>query len=216
VVEEKFSSIGPPWWDDRPVAIVGNGPSLKGFDYSRLDGMHVIAVKGAMFNTPRADCGFGLDIPRYLEWQGMFNRVPFLIYWAVPKIKFAGPGPHAGQIRFLRRLDSPALSQDPSSIYSGGSSGFGALNLAHLKRAKRIVLLGLEYNADAAGHADTRAYIMDRTQDAGRWKEWARNFGSLKRPLDLAGVSVINAAPASRITAFEKMDMDSALRCISL
>jgi hypothetical protein len=111
----------------------------------------VVAVKGAMFNVSKADCGFGLDIPRYLEWQGMFNRVPFVIYWATPTIKLLGPGPHANQVRFLRRLDTTALSDDPHTVYSGGSSGFGALNIAWLKRAKRIVLLGFEYNADCAG-----------------------------------------------------------------
>lgn len=211
-----YSSIGVPWWDDKPVAIVGNGPSLKGFDYERLRGMHVLAVKGAIFNIPWADLGFGLDIPRYLEWQGMLNTVRAMpVYWATPKIKFLGPGPHPPCVRFLRRIDLSDLSDDPTAICSGGSSGFGAFNVAWLKRARRIVLLGFEYNADQAGHADTRAYIMGRTQDEDRWKQWAKNFNRIKRRTDQAGVTVINAALSSRISCFPKMDIDSALREIA-
>jgi hypothetical protein len=26
---EEFAPVGPPWWDARPVAIVGNGPPLR-------------------------------------------------------------------------------------------------------------------------------------------------------------------------------------------
>jgi hypothetical protein len=214
---ETYARIGAPWWDDKPVAIIGNGPSLRAFDYERLRGaFHVLAVKGAMFNIPWADAGFGLDIPRYLEWHGMLNAVRTMpVYWATPKIKFLGDGPHAPCVKFLKRLDHSDLSDDPSAVCSGGTSGFGAFNLAYLKRAKRIVLLGFEYNADAGGHADTRAYIMDRSQDGDRWKQWARNFGSIKRRIDLAGIKVINAAPASRIVAFAKMSIDEALREIT-
>lgn len=212
-----YSCIGAPWWDDKPVAIIGNGPSLKDFDYERLRGaFHVLAVKGAMFNVPFADLGFGLDIPRYLEWQGMLNAVRTMpVYWATPKIKYLGAGPHAPCVRFLKRLDHPDMSDDPSAICSGGTSGFGALNVAWLKRAKRIVLLGYEYNADVGGHADTRAYIMSRPQDGDRWNEWAKNFGRIRRRIDLAGIKIINAAPASRIAAFPKMDIAQALREIA-
>jgi hypothetical protein len=193
------------------VAIVGNGPSLRGFDYERLRGMHVLAVKAAMFNIPWADAGFGLDIPRYLEWRDMLNAVRTMpVYWAVPKIKQLGPPPHAPCVRFLRRVDLSDLSDELTVICSGGTSGFGALNLAWLKRAKRIVLLGYDYNGDA-GSADTRAYMNRREQPTDRWVQWAKNFSKVRRRLDLAGVTVINAAPESRITAFPRMQIDAAL-----
>jgi hypothetical protein len=210
-MSDDFSRIGPPWWDGKPVAIVGNGPSLKGFDYERLRGFHVLAVKGQMFNIPWADAGFGLDIPRYIEWCGMLNTVRYPVYWATPKMKLLGPGPHAPCIRFLRRIDLSELSDDPAAICSGGTSGFGALNVAWLKRARRIVLLGFEYNGDC-GHADTRAYINSREQNGPRWHQWANNFGMARRRLEVAGVKIINAAPKSRITAFPRTDIDAALR----
>ena len=33
---EPFGTIGPPWWDDRPLWIVGGGSSLSGYDLSDL------------------------------------------------------------------------------------------------------------------------------------------------------------------------------------
>jgi hypothetical protein len=194
------------------VAIVGNGPSLRGFDYERLrGGFHVLAVKGAIFNVPWADAGFGLDIPRYVGWRGMLGAVTMPVYWATPRMDMLGDGPHAPCVRFLRRIDLTDLSDDPAAVFSGGTSGFGALNLAWLKRAKRIVLLGFEYNGDAERHADTRAYIAPREQKEWQWQLWAANFGKVRRRIEIAGVKVINAAPESRITAFARMSIDEAL-----
>lgn len=217
----EFEKIGWPYWDGaKPTAIVGNGSSLKGFDLARLRSrFHVLAVKGAMFNIPWADAGFGLDLPRYHEWRMMLNTVTYPVYWAVPvdqdkhvnDPRLVGEGPHAPCVKFVRRIDLSDLSDDPMAIMSGGSSGFGALNVAYLKRASRIVLLGFDYDGDVRGFADTRAYIAPRDQDENRWKSWSKNFDKVKRRLETARIRVINASPQSRIPTFEKMDIESAL-----
>jgi len=56
-----------------------------------------------------------------------------------------------------RRIDISNLSDDPGAICSGGSSGFGAVNLAWLKRSRRMILLGFDYDTEK-GHADLRAF----------------------------------------------------------
>jgi hypothetical protein len=40
---------------------------------------------------------------------------------------------------------------------------------------------------------------------------WANNFAMVRRRIDAAGATVINAAPDSRITAFARMSIDEAL-----
>lgn len=208
----EFVKIGWPYWESKPTVIVGNGTSIKGFDLEKLRvKFHVLAVKGAMFNIGFADAGFGLDTPRYLEWRGMFHTVNYPVYWAVPELKFIGDGPHSPCIRFVRRIDLSDISDDPTAIMSGGSSGFGALNLAYLKRASRIVLLGYDYDGDVNGNADNRAYISARPQEESRWRSWSKNFDKVKRRFETAGVRIINASPQSRIPTFEKMDIESAL-----
>jgi hypothetical protein len=211
-MEESFASIGPPWWDDRPVAIVGNGPSLKGFDVERLRPFHVLAVKGAMFNIPFAKAGFGLDIPRYHEWREILGTLSYPVFWATVQVKFLGELPHAKNLQVIRRVDISDLSDDPSAICSGGTSGFGAVNLAWLKRGRRMLLLGFDYNADQGGYTDRRAYVEQRPQDQDRWIAWAKNFNKLKRRTDALGLTIVNASPTSRITAFPRMDIDAALK----
>jgi hypothetical protein len=208
-----FTRVGPPWWDEKPCAIVGNGPSLRGLDLGRLrSDFHVLAVKGAMFNVSWADAGFGLDLPRYREWQGIIGTLTYPVYWATPKLKFLSDCTHPRNVRLIRRVDIPALSDDPTAICSGGSSGFGAVNLAWLKRSRRMLLLGFDYNADAGGHHDLRAYVSLQSQDEMRWRQWAKNFNRLQREIDLnGGAVIINAAPESRITAFPRMDIEAAL-----
>jgi hypothetical protein len=207
-----YARVGPPWWDTKPTAIVGNGPSLRGFDLERLRGdFHVLAVKGAMFNIPWADAGFGLDNPRYVEWANMLHTIRYPIYWATNKLKFLGPGPHAPNTHFLRRIDISNLSDEPNAICSGGSSGFGAMNLAWLKRSRWMLLLGFDYDPEK-GHADERAYLSTRSQCNAAWYTWAKNFSGMKRDIDVqGGATIINASPKSRIAAFPKMDIEAAL-----
>ena len=59
----EFSRVGQPFWDDKPVAIVGTGPSLTGFDFHRiLDcSCHVLAVNNSVFDLLNADAVFSLD-----------------------------------------------------------------------------------------------------------------------------------------------------------
>jgi len=207
-----FSRVGPPYWTDKPVAIVGNGPSLKGFDLERLRGeFYVLAVKGAMFNIPWADAGFGLDNPRYIEWRNMLHTIRYPVYWAANKVVFLGPGPHAPSVRFLRRIDINQISSDPTAVCSGGTSGFGAINLAWLKKARRMILLGFDYNGEVA-HADLRAYLEVRSQDMARWHHWAKNFKTMKRDIDVqGGAFIVNACETSRISVFPRLDIERAL-----
>src|SRR5580765_4838948 len=125
---EVYGKIGKPFWDNKPVAVIGGGPSLKGFDFEALCGCHVLAVKGSMFDIPWADAGFGLDMPRYMEWRERLAALPCRVYWAVPEDQLTKTGPPPSKnITFLKRLDGENISYDPGEIYGGGTSGFGSI-----------------------------------------------------------------------------------------
>src|SRR5262245_47125888 len=74
-------------WSDKPCAIVAGGPSLIGFDFAKLQPFHVLAVKASIFDLKFADAGFGLDMPRYMEWvdNNKFAGTTMPIYWAVER-----------------------------------------------------------------------------------------------------------------------------------
>lgn len=211
-----YGTISKPWWNDRPVAVVGGGPSLTGFDFERLRGAHVLAVKGSIFDIPWADAGFGLDMPRYAEWRDKLARVQSRVYWAVPEdqLERTGPPP-AKNITFLKRLVGQGLSQDPSEIYGGGTSGFGAMQICIHKRAKSIVLFGFDYDgaydASVGFRHNDQHYEKRRAQTAQNWIEWAEHFREYVPYLSEHNIQVVNACPESAIDCFLKVSLEDGV-----
>jgi len=218
-----FEQITAPWWDDKPVAIVGGGHSLVGFDFDSLKEFYVVAVKATMFDLPWATAGIGLDAPRYMEWAARFKTLSFPVYWAAPanggnKTVLMAGTEKADNVRFIQRVAGVnRLSDDPSFVYGGGTSSFAALGLTVLKRAKWIGLFGLDYNAgtDQNFHRNEQHYIKQRIQNGANWKLWASYYDNIKDQLDTLGVKVINGSPNSSITAFPRMNPDVAVACLS-
>ena len=212
-----YGKITKPYWNDKPVAIVAGGPSLVGFDFERLRGATVLAVKGTIFNMPWADAGFGLDMPRYTEWRDRLADVPCRVYWAVPEEQLPRVGPpHSKNITFLRRRDGEKLSEDPSEIYGGGTSGFGALQVAFHKRAKRIILFGFDYDGQYSSgfrHNDEH-YEKRRAQSAENWRAWSNHFDIYIQHLNARGISVLNACPTSAIRCFQKVTLDDGVNLL--
>lgn len=218
-----YSTVGAPYWDDAPVAIIGGGTSLCGFDLNRFRDLkcHVLAVNASMFDIDFADAGFGLDALAFRDWLGAFAKVPYPIYYATEDHR-VGRTPVAdipANVVFIRRRGKVTdLSDDPAFIEAGGSSGFGALGLAYLKRAKFIVLFGFDYGSSATGewHHNEKHY-RPRGRNIANWRAWARNFENARAQLDAAGVTVLNASPDSNIKAFEKVTIEEGLtRIMSL
>jgi hypothetical protein len=220
---EFYGKVSEPFWDDKPVAIVAGGPSLTGFDFERLRGAHVLAVKGSIFDIPWADAGFGLDMPRYMEWRDKLANVQARVYWAVPveQIDKTGPPP-SHNVTFVRRLDGEAISDDPGEIYGGGTSGFGAVQIAFHKRAKDIVLFGFDYDG-AYGHMahnrpfrhNDQHYLRKRAQSAANWLSWAEHFQQFIPHIVENNIRIINACPGSAIQCFQKMSLEDGVAFVN-
>lgn len=216
--------VGEPWWDDKPTAIVGCGPSLKGFDLNRLNiaGVRVIAVNEAIWDLPFAEAVFSLDRP-YINKRGPdFSPLPMQKFFAVePEY-----GPCAvvdGASYFLRsRFDG--YSDDPSIIQSGANSGFGATQLAYLKRGParahwwHWVLFGFDYLDHPDVHYNHARYqAIDKVwaasprHNGNYWRNWGDCFLGCRAQLDLAKIRVINASPITTVRAFDKCSVDEGV-----
>lgn len=196
-----YGRINKPFWDDKPVAVIGGGPSLIDFDFERLRGAHVLAVKSSIFDIPWADAGFGLDYCR-----DKLATVQSRIYWAVREDQLEPPP--SRNITFLKRLPGQNLSDDPSVIYGGGTSGFGALQVCIHKHAKQIVLFGFDYASSAPNGVGQE---KKRAQNAANWSAWAEHFSVYVPYLSQHGISVVNACPSSAIRCFQKVAMQDAI-----
>lgn len=187
---------------------------MAGFDHSALDGLgYVVAVKQAWVDLPFADAVVGVDLP-WMGWAGAeLERLARekSVYLAVPDQRLQhDPIPGA---TYLRRLRSDNhFSDDPHSLECAGNSGFAALNLAWLKRARRIVLFGFDFHGvhHAPGHYAARNRPVNAND---RYlARWAVNFNSIQAQIERAGAMVVNASPNSVITAFPKVSQAEALR----
>ena len=90
-----------------------------------------------------------------------------------------------GAIHCERRI-SGGLSDDPKVLHTTGSSGYAAINLAYLKRAKRIYLLGFNY-------------------DRFPFTKWVNGYETMLPQLEAAGVQVVNCNPDSQLPFFRKV-----------
>lgn len=194
---------------------------MKGFDFERLRGATTLAVKGAIFDIPWADAGFGLDMPRYKEWRDRLADVPSRVYWAVPEDQLAKTGPPPSKnITFLRRLVGEQVSEDPGAIYGGGTSGYGALQVCFHKRARQIILFGFDYDgAYGAYNGDTfrhnpHHYAKRRAQNFENWMAWATHFEAYVPHLNARGVTIFNACPSSAIRCFQKVTLDDGVEWV--
>jgi hypothetical protein len=199
------SNGSAPDWGE--VCLVGGGPSLRGFPFERLKGRTVVAINDAMLYLPWAAAVFSID----LRW--MENRVAELAGFAGEKY-LAIPEGHPGfpvlGATWLRRLPRYGFSDDPEAIVCAGNGGYGALNLAYLKGARTIYLLGYDFC-----HSSVRWHRGYDWQGAGNdrmYDKWAKRFIDALPYLKAKGVCVYNASLGSRITAFPKISLEDLIQ----
>jgi len=90
-------------------------------------------------------------------------------------------------------------------VHVCGTSGYAALNVAFLKRATHIALLGF----DMYGGYWHRAYNhLGGPRISEMSDVWSAAFEPAARQLENAGVIVTNYSPDSRITAFPKATLE--------
>lgn len=182
-------------WDE--VFCVAGGPSLVGWDLSKLEGRTVVAVNDAVRHLPKATAAFSAD----RNWA--MRRLSDLHGFQGQRYLAVGYEHADNWIRNLYRARGDGLSINPDTV-NVCSSGYGALNLAFLKGAKRIFLLGYDYTQGGQHwYPEQGTYALN-----GRFfNQWADKYATMLPQLREAGVQVVNANPASRISCFPKVSL---------
>ena len=209
---EIFGRVGPPFWDDAPVFLVGGGPSLCGFDFHRLFG-YVVGVNVAMFDLPECCAGVSMDYnfvrDNHARLSAFAQRAELFL---VIGDRFHETLPVVERAIYLREMQGPGLSVHPTCVVRGGSSGHTALGIAVLKLARSVVLLGYDYGRAGTGrHHYHDAYPAFHRADEQSWPTWAKHYDGAALSAKNNGIAVINASPQSRIEAFPKMTIEEGL-----
>ena len=186
-----YAIVSPPFWDNEEVWILGGGPSANTFDFQRIRRCHrIVSVNGwkASACGGRLPAIFSLDnhwIRRHRTalWHYRGEK-----YFALPLETW----PECGGIRnavYLQWSHADGLSDQPDTICCGCNSGYGAINLAYLKHAKVIHLVGFDMDPN----------------DKEEFRTWAPLFRNMLPQLNARGTQVLNHNPDSFIDAFQRV-----------
>lgn len=192
---------------DATVFIVGGGSSLRGFDYSRLDGHKVIGINQACVYLPKLTAIYWADE----DWAAR-NYDTLMDHTC--KLRFCGKHhPPDVALHTEQKLFGNATALKITGILGfddninrvrGNNSGSHVINLCVNAGAKRIVLLGFDM-VPKHWHDD---YVLSYTDEV--YEGFMLSINSMAAAL-IGKVDVINCSMNSAITAFPKISIDEIL-----
>lgn len=188
----------PRLWPGETIFLLGGGPSLQGFDATKLAGRRVIALNSSWALMPDADV---LLAPDRRWWR-----------WNKGKIGFRGdhrittqPEAPAG-VHLMEYGGREGLSADPWCL-KGRNAGHQGINLAVHLGAARIVLLGFDQKPAEDGRAHWHEEHRIPSDPADYANTMIPEFETLPAPLATLGVEVLNATPGSALECFPKIKL---------
>lgn len=199
-------------WEGQRCFILGGGPSLAGFDFSRLKDEKVIAVNRAFEFCPSATILFAMDT-RFYRWIQK-NEIPGILekfqsfrghkLW-LDLLNF-NYGP---DIRFVKGLSGDGVSFSfERGIYHSTNSGYGAIQVALVLRASPIYLLGFDCLATTARTHFHSGY--PQKSSAAAIMKFRETFLRLAKKLT-PDRRIVNLNPASGILSFPFSTIDEVL-----
>lgn len=101
------------------------------------------------------------------------------------------------------------LTKEPNVVHLGSSSGYQAINLAHLWGFRKIILLGFDCRETKRKH-----FFGDHPKQLSQlhpYGKWIKNFNLLARDLKSHRAEVINCSEISALTCWPKMKVGDAI-----
>jgi hypothetical protein len=213
--ERKIKTIPLPRdWEGDTVVLIASGPSLtKGqvaeAKFSWIDGdVRVMGCNNAYQIAPWLDALYCCD-PEYWDFhidairkthiddlisQDRLSCEKYGLWWT-PKTKDGN-------------LDR-GFSGDPTKINTGGSSGFQQLNVAALRGAKKIILIG--YDCTDAGRRHWHPDHEGKMDKRASYAEWLAHYRKAAPTIERMGIEVINCSPGSAIDCFRRDTIGNVL-----
>ncbi len=222
------------------IFVVGGGPSLSGFDFSRLYGKPTIAINHSAFDLLDADYFITMDY-LWLKKSGVqagsstnygrkfqFEKIPqkcFVLCFSQPRLERLSEYEYldtdSGKIYNLCMFNFVFIAAEYGGMGTtwndfrcGSDSGYAALQLAIMLGYKKIYLLGLDYvNSGTMTHHRTDCQKVNASWYKGKLNEFLAPYIRAFEDIDLkTDLEVISCSPISRLNTYTKyMDLDSVL-----
>lgn len=181
----------------RVAYVIGGGPSLKGFDFSKLAGYKIGANKSAL--VANCDCLVSMDGQYARECYDELLGYPGEIILGLVRPEYENNKlPNATYVKSIRQR---GLSKDPTVLY-GLNSGYSAVDVAYKKGFTQINLLGFDMKMGETKHFHDGYHWAN---GAGNYSSWVGYFDDIKSVFTKEGITCINyvGPEGSALTQFE-------------
>lgn len=174
---------------------------MNAFDFERVRDLRTIAVKDGYLKAPHADV-LMIGDHRYAR------RNPDLSAYKGPLIlytdqKLLPEELHDDRIRFIPKVAGRGISRNPAELRGTFTTTALAINLAVLRGAKRILLVGVD---GKPGEGKRRWFSRDDTEQwPERYQKQRWGYNRLADDLRRAGVAVLNLNPDSAVDTFPRV-----------
>lgn len=184
------------------VYIIGGGPSLSNFDWKELEDKNTIGCNSA-FRLGSRICNicFFSDYLWFESYYKELSEYKGLVVTHYPQFK----DKTEEWLNWMPRGTKQGLYTD--KICYGGSSGCGAINLALLMGAKRVLLLGFDCKPGSNNEANWHKWQIEEMKP-GVHDKFLTGFKLLSEALPdvFPGCEVINLTEGSKIPWFPFSD----------
>ena len=184
----------------KTVFIIGGGNSLTGFDFNLLKGKNIIAINRAIEFVPFAQILYFSDYRFYYWHKDDIDQFKGAKFTASPKVK-------DNSITVLERTGKTGLDIRIGRIKDGGSSGYGAINLAYHLGATEIILLGYDMVSNNKSNFHSGYKIKNVKEDT--FKKFLEPYTELASILTTLNIKVYNTNLNSGLEVFEKKSINN-------
>lgn len=183
--------------------IVAGGPSLKGFDWTLLDGKFTIAINRSYEVLPNANIIYFTDNDFWkVHEKGLLAHKGKKIKGSLPNRVIKHP-----EVKEYILTGPNGLDLTPGKLQHGHNSSYAAINLATQLGFKKIYLLGVDMKWGKPKDRSTSHWHSGhkRTDPETVYRKMADCYKTIVEPLKKQGVQVINLNPKSGLDVFPKL-----------
>lgn len=218
-----FSVLKGGEWRGQRCFVIGGGPSLRGFDFNRLEGKgRIIACNKAFLDVPFADMMIAMDhdfyrwiftgelakakdkraakkeiIRKFRQFKG------FKVWIELGNNRMDG-------VYYIHKFRLPQITRNfKQGVYGGNNTGTAALMTAVVMGCNPIYLLGIDCKHQGRRthyHSGYHQIQAEKTAHA-----FANHFKFVAKPLKRQGIRVINLNPRSGLRCFPFSTIDEVL-----